>query len=653
MAKVANNGCKIFDDMGGRFEARLREHQIVKRTTKTSEGDVTLANPIAVLDVRFDFDVLDRLHKPSFIGIERRLSASADSMGKSGAGEQIIYLIYEIVASNPIHYQMLGVNTTIPTVIRREYLNIIEASWGNSDDTWIDVIAVPTNYMMEITTKKGDGREAGSEQEQTLEPVFARSRFVPLIGSKAHLLSNSTVEKFLCVEGGAPLGMMIGFDMPLTVNIDNMIRYHTGIFGFTGSGKSNLISYLIREALKISDLYVVIFDVAGEYLIHLLDIISHDGGGGMIYTTEDFNDDPVKFFNSQVIPETLEEKLSESILIRYIEGIIERGRVKRISLSRADIPTITLNYLTSMLIKVSESDKAGALQARIVLQKIKGYLMKYNGYVDITAMEKGDREGLKSIVSNFINKLNERSSLKQDLQTFVDYIDDIEERDADSIERVGSGGVEDRLEGNGKGESTAPIDPERLAQIILSSNAPNLNILYIPEPDDARNIASRFINRLFHLKKVYGSKRKVLLVIDEAQEFIPDRTNKDDYSSLSNRAVEALLRQGRKYRLHCWLSTQRVAHLNVNALQQLHSYFVSVLPRSYDKMVIADAFSLSYSILERTTELETGQWLFVSYKATKQKNVPVFIQAYNNEDILLKRLSMKHIGSGGVLSPHR
>ncbi|MEM3074315.1 MAG: hypothetical protein QXK20_06215, partial [Nitrososphaerales archaeon] len=129
--------------------------------------------------------------------------------------------------------------------------------------------------------------------------------------------------------------------------------------------------------------------------------------------------------------------------------------------------------------------------------------------------------------------------------------------------------------------------------------------------------------------------------LDEAQEFIPDRSQRTDYSDESNKAVESLLRQGRKYRAHCWLSTQRVAHLNVNALQQLHSYFVSTLPRSYDRMVIADAFSLSYDLLEKTTDLDTGQWLFVSYKATKQKNVPAFIQSPNNEEILLKNLGVK------------
>jgi len=57
-------------------------------------------------------------------------------------------------------------------------------------------------------------------------------------------------------------------------------------------------------------------------------------------------------------------------------------------------------------------------------------------------------------------------------------------------------------------------------------------------------------------------------------------------------------------------------------------------------MVIADAFSLSYDVLEKTTTLDVGEWLFVSYKATKRRNVPVFIKAPNNEDILLKNFGL-------------
>jgi len=40
---------------------------------------------------------------------------------------------------------------------------------------------------------------------------------------------------------------------------------------------------------------------------------------------------------------------------------------------------------------------------------------------------------------------------------------------------------------------------------------------------------------------------------------------REDGTDNSSRAVERLLRHGRKYHLHGWISTQRIAHLNTNA----------------------------------------------------------------------------------------
>ena len=168
----------------------------------------------------------------------------------------------------------------------------------------------------------------------------------------------------------------------------------------------------------------------------------------------------------------------------------------------------------------------------------------------------------------------------------------------------------------------------------MKDEAPRLNVLYLPDPKEARMVASRLINRLLYLRKKQGSRKKVLIVLDEAQEYIPGEPRERDGTIQSNIAVEALLRQGRKYRIHCWLATQRVARLNVSALQQLHSYFVSTLPRFYDRMVISESFALPLEVLERTAQLDTGEWIFVSYKATKRKNVPVFLRTEDNEKVI-------------------
>ena len=498
-----------FDDLGGKFEARLRDHRVVTRTARVREGDLTVANSIAVLEARFDFGVLDRLHDPSFVGIERSTSKG------------MTHLIYEVVGLRPTHFQMLGMDVAMPTVIRKEYLDTIDTSWGKSDETWIDVIAIPTQYRMDFPDGGG-------------EPKFSKARLVPLTGSRAHLLSKETVRRFLCVEKGVSVGSLIGFDIPLTVDIESVVRYHAGIFGFTGSGKSNLTSFLIREAVKgMPDLKVVIFDVAGEYPIHLLDLLE---ANGEVFSTEDFSAEGKveDFLNSQAIPETLEEKVKEATLKGKVGALFEKGKIRRLSLGiPAEAPKITLGYITSMLQKVSEDKGSGGIQATIALKGIVQHFLMEKGFdtkADVMTFEEGDRERLKKILSDLCGSVHGMSALKLDTTAL--------------IEQIESGGTGSGGGGGGKGgeAKSALMNPEGLASFMLEEGSPKINVVYIPEPDEARQAVSRFITRLLMLKKRRGARKKVLVVLDEAQEFIPSdpRPTKENFTEQSNKAVEAL-----------------------------------------------------------------------------------------------------------------
>ena len=52
--------------------------------------------------------------------------------------------------------------------------------------------------------------------------------------------------------------------------------------------------------------------------------------------------------------------------------------------------------------------------------------------------------------------------------------------------------------------------------------------------------------------------------------------------------------------VHGWVSTQRVAHLDVNAVQQIQSFFVGTLSREYDRRIIAEATGISPDTLDKT-----------------------------------------------------
>jgi len=167
-------------------------------------------------------------------------------------------------------------------------------------------------------------------------------------------------------------------------------------------------------------------------------------------------------------------------------------------------------------------------------------------------------------------------------------------------------------------------------------NAPRLFVIDLPEADMARILCAEVINEVFKSKRAsFNLIPKVVFIFDEAQEFIPYEKKREDGTEYSSRAVERLLRHGRKYNLHGWISTQRIAHLNTNALQQLHSYFVSTMPRPYDRQLIADTFAIDDTFLDRTLSFENGDWLVTSFKATNTQSVPVFFHAFNNEDSII------------------
>ena len=395
---------------------------------------------------------------------------------------------------------------------------------------------------------------------------------------------------------------------------ENFLAGFGGVFCHnTGTGKSNLSSALLRVALKRDpSLTAVVVDIAGEYAVNLLDLLQEDA---RIATTESF-DNEQEFINSQAIPESLEEAVGRQAVERSLAKVWARG-VDRISIQSGG--GIDLGWIQQLMENTVESAKAGGTAAKIALSNFTLEFYEKAGYrqsTKLTDMDDAARKLLRTMLSNLSQKVHEKSGLKAEIDLILEMLE--------------SGDFGSAL--------STRLTPEKLAEQLAKGQGSRLNVLYLPEPMHARTVAERLIRRLLLLKKKYGNKQRILILLDEAQEYIPDEHTDREFTTQSNRAVEQLLRQGRKYRLHCWMATQRVARLNVNALQQLHSYFVSTLPRMYDRMVIADAFALPYEVLERSAALGTGEWLFVSFKAAKQRNVPVFLKTEDNEGVVAQGL---------------
>jgi hypothetical protein len=188
-------------------------------------------------------------------------------------------------------------------------------------------------------------------------------------------------------------------------------------------------------------------------------------------------------------------------------------------------------------------------------------------------------------------------------------------------------------------EAVGGLTAEKIRELLEDKNETKLLCVSVSDPFTVKNLTVTLTQDiLVRRKRKFQVKPYILLVFDEAQEFIPEMGGSTGIDRRCSKQVETLLRQGRKYGIGVCLATQRIAYLNTNALQQLHTYFVGTLPRPYDRALVSDTFMIDKGILEKTLEFAPGEWLLSSYIATGIENVPIFIKADNAEKEIEKCL---------------
>jgi len=222
-------------------EGKLREAKIITRQTSDGRGTISFRNYI----VEFPFSLKDKL------GIGKLLAVNTI--------KENYYLILEVADIIPMHYGMINLDSTIPKEIRNEIMKKVSESWYSNDEKeiWIDSITYPLGYILEINSNNIQ---------------FKKGYFPPLLGSSVKILNKKAYASFVCANSNVSLGNILHEQLSLDINLEKAIKYHLGIFAFTGSGKSNLASLIARKVLdNLPDTKVVIFDVSMEYAILLLD----------------------------------------------------------------------------------------------------------------------------------------------------------------------------------------------------------------------------------------------------------------------------------------------------------------------------------------------------------------------------------------------
>jgi DNA helicase HerA-like ATPase len=582
---------------------------------------------VAGTSARYQCRIKVEYHKDLMGLLEEGMLLAVRNFKQTLLGEER-YTLMEISRVWPEHFGLKGLSDHGYYPMQFEIIEQSEADWQTDDKStmMIQIDAIPINYDLVIS--------------ENCEFKFLKGFSYPVVGSPVYILNSEMInrvynQKIAEKIGLDPsktvedarldprLGVIKMFQasktvIPIYVDFEKLVRYHFGVFAFTGGGKSNLMSNILRRILVHTDnVKVMVFDISCEYVFLLLDLLTDEKIPAKIIL-EHRIDSLEQFFNSVVKPREYEadERIKAGLRL-----VMEHGKVAFYTRPKQKIPTYAqfLDELNDQ--RKGCTDKPHYLNA---IDKIHDAIIDYmeeHGLSENQEVDEGFIKHIDRIATETIEefKVHEKSGLYAWATTRNAIIDRIRRREEEEKKETGgltAEKIRELLEGETRLVCISISDPLTIKELVVTLTQ----------------------DLLVRRKRRFQVKPYILLVFDEAQEFIPEPSGAAGIEKKCSKQVETLLRQGRKYGLGVCVATQRIAYLNTNALQQLHTYFVGTLPRPYDRTLISDTFMIDKGILEKTLEFAPGEWLLSSYIATGIENVPIFIKADNAENEIEKFL---------------
>jgi DNA helicase HerA-like ATPase len=617
--KLSNSAC--FTDFNGRFHARLSQ-VFPKQFGLAQESKFAgiSARYEGRIKVEYQKDLMGLLEEGMLIAVKNFKQTEKDTER---------YTLMEISRVWPEHFGLRGLSDHGYYPMQFEIIEQSEADWQTNDKAtmMIQISAIPINYDLtlclpnECNFIKGFSYPIVASEAYVLNSQMINRMYNQKIADKLGIDPSKTAED---AHKDPRLGLIKMFQatktmIPIYIDFENLVRYHFGVFAFTGGGKSNLMSNILRRLLlHTKDTKIIIFDISCEYLFLLMDMFTDpEISSKIILETKTESLDQLT--NSVVKPREYE---TDTRIAASFKQILDQGKVNYYTKPKQKIPTYN-EFLEEL--NDQRKDSIGKPHYINAIDQIGDAIIGFVEENDLTENHEVNEDFVKfidakaqEVVQTF--KVHEKSGLfawATTRSTLLELLNKKQEEEKKKIGGLTAERIRMLLEGKERLICISIADPFTIKELVITLSR----------------------DLLAHRKRKFQVKPYILFVFDEAQEFIADLSNATGIDKKCSKQVETLLRQGRKYGLGACIATQRIAYLNTNALQQLHTYFVGTLPRPYDRTLVSETFMIDQGILEKTLEFAPGEWLLSSYLATGIENVPIFIKADNAEKEIDKHLT--------------
>jgi len=529
------------------------------------------------------------------------------------------YSILEVTTILPTHYALQGGSGGYPGFVV-EAARSAAQDWETQEDTAtedttkIRVVAMPTN--LEIV----ESLEGEPELEVESNMAMVGSKVQVLDSEHADLVANSGIdqehEENLTVIGT----MTRDEDVEVLLRVEELYRTHFALFGFTGVGKSNLLSTIVAKVFHDTNepLKLVFFDLMGEFSGLLIDQLLSERVNGRVLTIgrntlpeglfRYINDIPGDPGLDEATRQLSRYTLLPKDLLRYREHVhralrdmIESGRMRYYNEARS-----------TTVWELCFTDETPWTKNR------RGANLRKRREVAKQALRRTVNGDYKETVFNPELAKNVREALEDELEKDGKFTEDFQ----GIIQAL------ERLEGATAESYAAGTTLDDIVEDLNDGSHPSLWVIQSHDPNDLREFSKKLGDAVYEKRRQTGRINPLVsFIFDEADEFIR-REASGSYAD-SAEIAQTLARRGRKFGLGIGIATQRIRYLDTNIMSQPHTYFVSKLPRKSDREAVAEAFGIGEDLLSQTFKFKKGQWLLMSYDATGLEAIPIPIQTPN------------------------
>lgn len=480
---------------------------------------------------------------------------------------------------------------------------------------------------------------------------------LPMIGNYVYVVTEDIISNIFAknAEDKVTLGTLIGYEeYPFEVNVQDLLCSHIGIFGNTGSGKSNTLAKLYREVVQKYSHYpkfqknarFVLIDFNGEYSkvfdkanIYKLSTRSRKKTNDNKYPVSVSDVTDGEFWS--IILEATDKTQKPFIdrCIRKFKKLLEdlnmydRESLCGIIYNSNDKIIDCRSYLREIFYLLKISDKFPAIEEQLMYNyKYKAMYTRTNTTVtygtskdDIYRLIFGTEENATFDIS----KLDMFEKFK--LVLYWNYCEEIGKA---FITKEHIGPLMARA--NNKIDSLSKIFA---VGDVKERNKTNIDIISLV----GLRVDMRKIVPLIICKKLYSEKKEAKksslnsslhIIVDEAHNILSNTSirESEEWKDYRLECFEEIIKEGRKFGTFLTISSQRPSDISDTIISQLHNYFIHRLVNEEDLRKIYRTIAFSdKSTNEMISILPAGGCVFAGLASNFPILARISILPINNQ----------------------